>query len=281
MDDNDDLAYNEDDSDEIEIEYGEDLPEESASSGGAGFLSKHLKVLVALLFVSVVLAVGTAYLMFRDREDAGPTLEDMLVEDSGPVIPLARIEQIRERRSRMRTEHRSSHNQYLTTKIEENAIADITDRGDLVVVAGIFNNYVEALSILFEMGRIITNNYLSSQQEVWVIFENELMPKYKYAERRRKQLRPRIRSSKFLPMLDELDYIALHDSIAVSSMAAYLRNEKSEDLTKAIDYAYQSKLMKKDFWDQFSYFLKRYKIEFVRNEKIWRRYFGYWDEVEP
>ena len=39
--------------------------------------------------------------------------------------------------------------------------------------------------------------------------------------------------------------------------------------------------MKKDFWDQFSHYLDKYEINFVRNDKIWDRYFGSWDEVQP
>jgi len=266
---------------------GDDEPTaaEVSSSGGQtrGGLSRLWKLLAVLVVVSGLGAAGLAYLLSGRGEGSATQPEAKLAEDSGPQISLSRIRQIRLRRSMMRIDSltRSSHNKYLTTEIEENALSEIADRSDLIVVAGILNNYVETLAVLFEMGRIITNNYLVRQSEVKNIFENELMPKYRYAERRRSQLRSRIKNKKFLPFMDNLDYIALHDSVAVYSMAAYLKDGKESDFVHSLEFAYQAKMMKKEFWSQFEYYLKRYQIGFVRNEKVWRRYFGTWDQVEP
>ncbi|MBN2290625.1 MAG: hypothetical protein JXQ83_14920 [Candidatus Glassbacteria bacterium] len=284
MDDIEDQDMMDEEDDSAESPGGGGRAEEEAplaGERGAGLLSRYWKILASLAIISCLGAAGLVYLFSGMRAPSGSPAGKEVAEDPGFLVPSGKIKAIREQRSKLRLMQRSSHNRYLTTEVEEDALADVSDRGDLVVIAGIFNSYVEALTVLFEMGRIITNDYLNSQAQVNDIFEHELMPKYRYAERRRLQLRPRIKSKKFLPFLDELDYIAMHDSIAVYSMEAYLKGEKDSDLTTALKYGYQAKLMKKDFWSQFSYYLNKYEIGFVRNEKLWQRYFGSWDEVEP
>jgi hypothetical protein len=259
---------------------------DEASSGGAqqaGVFSRYWKLLVGLILTSGLLAVGAGLWFFGDKVESEPEAVDKLVGEYTPLLSASRVKQIHQRRTRMLVDTliRSSRNVYLTTEIEEDALADINDSGDLIVVARIFNNYVEALAVFIELGRIITNNYLANQAEVRDVFEQELMPKFRYAERRRNQLRPRIKSQRFVPLLDNLDYIAFHDSIAVYSLQAYLRNGQEIDFTNALDFGYKAKLMKKDFWNKISYYMDKYDINFVRNEKLWHRYFGSWDEVEP
>ncbi len=248
----------------------------------AGILSRYWKLLSALIIISGLIAAVMGYLLLMNRpEPEPPPAVVESVDNYTPLLSEWRVKQIQQRRSKMRIEQRSLRNRHLTTKIEENALDKVSDRSDLIVIANIFNNYVEALAVFFELGRIITNNYLANQAEVRDVFKWELMPKFKYAERRRYQMNSRIKNEQLQPMLNDLDYIAFHDSIAVYSMQAYLREEKKEDFINSLKFGYQAKLMKKDFWKQFSYYLDKYEINFVRNDKIWNRYFGSWDEVQP
>ena len=285
MDKSDDQDVMEQDATDLPSDDETPMVEQTSSVGEqeAGVLSRYWKLLAVLILTSGLLAAGLGFWFFGDKVEPKPEVVDKLVGDYTPLLSASRIKQIHQQRTRMHddTLARSSRNVYLITEIEGNALADINDRSDLVVVARIFNNYVEALAVFFELGRIITNSYLANQAAVRDVFEQELMPKFRYAERRRNQLRPRIKSQKFLPLLDNLDYIAFHDSIAVYSLQAYLKNGEESDFTNAIGYGYQAKLMKKDFWNKIFYYLDKYEIDFVRNEKIWHRYFGSWDEVEP
>ena len=285
MDNNDEQDVIEQDATNLPSDDETPMVEEASSVGEqeAGVFSRYWKLLVGLILTSGLLAAGVGFWFFGDKAEPVPEVDDKLVGDYTPLLSKSRVKQIHQQRTRMLVDTlvRSSRNVYLTNEIEEDALAEINDSGDLIVVARIFNNYVEALAVFFELGRIITNSYLVNQAEVRDIFEQELMPKFRYAERRRNQLRPRIKSQRFVPLLDNLDYIAFHDSIAVYSLQAYLRNGEEIDFTNAIDVGYQAKLMKKDFWNKISYYMDKFEINFVRNEKLWHRYFGSWDEVEP
>ncbi len=120
---------------------------EVSSSGGQAQvrLSRLWKPLAVLVVVSGLGVAGLAYFLSGRGEGTATQPEEKLAEDSRPQISLSRIRQIRLQRSMMRIDSlaRSSHNKYLTTEIEKDALSEIADRSDLIVVAGILNNYVE------------------------------------------------------------------------------------------------------------------------------------------
>jgi hypothetical protein len=107
------------------------------------------------------------------------------------------------------------------------------------------------------------------------------MPKFNYAERRRKQLRQRITGEVTSPLWSHLEYIAYKDSIAVGALGQYLESGHQEDFMTALDVGYEAKLMKKSYLKTLNTMLKDNNVAWQRDENLWIKYFGTWDQVEP
>ena len=251
---------------------------ESSSGDNKG----KLILLLLLIVIGAGSATFIAYKMYGGRKDAG--LERQEISYSQPEIPMIskqEAEVIGRERHEMRFEERSDRSSRFTSVLPEDPLYSVTARTDLILIAGLFDNYVVALSNFFELGRLITNEYVQKRENINSIYNSELMPKFNYAERRRKQLRQRISSELTKPLLSRLEYIAYHDSIAVNDLGRYLENGKDEDFTTALDVGYKAKLMKKEYLKTFNRILKDNNVVWQRDEKLWTKYFGTWDQVEP
>ncbi|MEA2062529.1 MAG: hypothetical protein U9P14_02420 [Gemmatimonadota bacterium] len=267
---------------------GEETPGQEADSPPAGDQEESLFARQWKLLIPVVLVVGLAaalpaWWMFVRQPGPEDTGNRPVTEREVYGLAQSKIKRIHERRSRRLVDSltRSKPNIRLASSIDSLALENLSSGRDLVIVATIYNNYVQTLILLFELGRLITNSYIPDLEKANILFQSTLMPKFRYAERRRHQLRSRVRNRRFESLLNNLDYIALHDSIAVTYMDSFLVKGRHNDFTQSLEFGYKAKLLTKDFWNQFQYYLDQYKVDYSQDEKVWRKYFGTWDQLEP
>lgn len=254
----------------------------TVNSASAGDGKGRIILILLLIVIGAGSATAIAYKMYGGKNTAatsGPVISYRQPEI--PLISEQEAEEIGRERHEMRLEERSDRSSRFTTELPADPLYSVTARTDLILIAGLFDNYVVALSNFFEIGRLITNDYVQKKDNIISIYNGELMPKFNYAERRRKQLRQRITSEVTKPLLSRLEYIAYHDSIAVNELGRYLESGSNEDFTTALDVGYEAKLMKKSYLKTFNRILKDNNVVWQRDEKLWTKYFGTWDQVEP
>ena len=266
----------------LENESTQDSPEEKTGSGGSKSGStalNNLKLLIAVVIAGAVFAVVGSFWIFGERQPqvAQPTL----IEPPKPLIASSRARDIQARRNQMRAENRSSHNQYLVKERGSQDMVWLASQAELTLLSGLFNHYMEITARFFEMFRILSNDYLNERWQVLSLFENEVLPKYDNAERRRELLRRRIEHYPALELLANLDYIAYYDSIAVYSFYNYLKDGGEDEFNTAVENVNTAKFMIKDFWKYFQRQLTEYRISYQPTHDVWRRYYAPWEPKKP
>ena len=235
----------------------------------------NIKIVAAAIGAGIVLALAIAFYFLhlaQPEQAAAP-----VVEPSKPLISTARAEEIHEFRSNLRSQNRSSHNQNLTREVGEDEMVRMAIQMEFSLLANLFDYYMETNAKFYEFFRIISNQYLEKPGQVVELFDNELVPKFEIAERRRKLLRRRIAHDQSVELFNHLDYIAYYDSIAVASFHKFLVEGKPEDFNYASEQIITAKFMIKDYWDRLSKYLEEYKVDYRPDEGVWRRYYGPWE----
>lgn len=157
----------------------------------------------------------------------------------------------------------------------------LASQAELTLLTGLFNHYMEITARFYEIFRILSNNYLNERWQLLSLFENEILPKFDNAERRRKLLRRRIGHNPALELFDNLDYIAFYDSIAVHSFYSYLKEGGQGEFNTAIENVNTAKFMIKDFWKYFQRNLTEYGVNYRPSPEVWRRYYAPWELKKP
>ena len=250
---------------------------ESSKSGGTARVN--VKLMLAAVVAGGVLAVAaTFWILGQSRpQEVQPTL----TEAAKPLIASSRAMDIRARRNQMRSENRSSHNQYLVQEKGPQDMVWLASQAELTLLSGLFNHYMEITARFYEMFRILSNDYLNERWQVLSLFENKILPKFDNAERRRKLLRRRIEHDPALELFDNLDYIAYYDSIAVQSFHTYLKSGGEDEFNTAIENVNTAKFMIKDFWNYFQRELNEYGVSYKPSPDVWRRYYAPWELKKP
>jgi len=243
-------------------------------------LKQNLVLILGLAFLGGTLATGTAFWVYSSISHP-QEVEKKITLQAKPLISKSRAKEIQYRRSLMRTQFRSSHNKYLLREKRPEDMIWLTSQAELTLLSGLFSRYVEITGNFFEILRIMANDYLNERWQVRDVFERELLPAFNNAERRKKVLVRRIEYEPALQLFRNLSYIAYHDSIAINAFDSYLNQGNENDFTVAVDYANTTKLMLKDFWQNFRFYLNNHDINFQPSEEVWNRYFGPWDRLEP
>lgn len=265
-----------------ENELTQDSPEAeigSEDSKSSGSALVNLKFLIAVVIAGGLLALVTSFWIFRESQPQ--EVQPTLTEPPKPLIASSRAMDIRTRRSRMRTEYRSSHNQYLMKEKGQQGMVWLASQAELTLLTGLFNHYMEITARFYEIFRILSNNYLNERWQLLSLFENEILPKFDNAERRRKLLRRRIGHNPALELFDNLDYIAFYDSIAVHSFYSYLKEGGQSEFNTAIENVNTAKFMIKDFWKYFQRNLTEYGVNYRPSPEVWRRYYAPWELKKP
>ncbi|MCE5270899.1 hypothetical protein LLH00_06400 [bacterium] len=264
-----------------EDDSGETKPS-SSGNGGKKASSGHLTLLLVLLGTLVLGGGGAGFWWLRARQQEQERLAAAAapkVVEEGHVSS-ARAMEIMENRKLMRDEFRSSHNTPLVEDQGQAGMVDMAVRGELTLVSGLFQHYVQTTAAFFELSRIITNNYVENRAQVEQLFLTQVKPAFDMAERRRDVLERRISHSPAQELYDNLAWIAHHDSLAVMSMQRFVEKGEPEDFLTAVDLANTAKLMLRKFWSFLREDLRRNKVVFTPPEGIWRRYYVAWDIVE-
>lgn len=265
-----------------ENELTQDSPEAGIGSGdskSSGSAWVNLKLLVAVIIAGGVLAVATSFWIFRETQPQ--EVEPTLTEGPKPLIASSRARDIHTRRSLMRAENRSSHNQYLVKEKGPQDMVWLASQAELTLLTGLFNHYMEITARFYEIFRILSNDYLNERWQLLSLFENEILPKFDNVERRRKLLHRRIGHDPALDLFDNLDYIAFYDSIAVHSFYSYLKKGGQSEFNTAIENVNTAKFMIRDFWKYFQRNLTEYKINYEPSPDVWRRYYAPWELTKP
>lgn len=274
--------------DDFKLEWQEDDDEtgsggaEKSPSSGGGKHRPGLPVLLGAAAFCLLAAGGGVWWYFSRPEETvqQPALPVVAkVADEGRISS-ARALEIMENRKRMRGEFRSSHNAPMIEDPGEAGMVDVAIRGELTLVTGLFQHYVQTTAAFFELSRIITNNYVENRGQVEQLFLSQIKPAFDMAERRREILRRRISRDPAQDLYKKIDWIAYHDSLAVMSMQKFVEGGETEDFVTAVDYANKAKLMLRKLWITLRTDLRSYKIGYNPPEDIWRRYYVAWDIVE-
>jgi hypothetical protein len=249
-----------------------------SSPGGRSFvqiLRQNLKLFLLVAGISIVLASVTAF-WFISSHPARQEAEKKLVQEPTPLISSLRARDIQEKRTLLRSNSRSSHNEYLMKKKGSEDMLWFTSQAELTLLSGLFNYYIDINAHFFEFVRLTSNDYLKQRWQVKKIFEQDLMPKFQSAERRLDVLNTRIQHDPGRDLYKNISYIAYHDSLAVTFLYAYLNDGPEDDYTKAVEHANTAKLSIKEFWKFFQIYIKEYDIKYQLPAEIWNRYFGSW-----
>lgn len=271
--------------DDFKLERHEDEYDSEGPSGAGGadsvvdFLRGHLKLVLALVFSSLLGGAFAAWLLLPRAGGMQPQTVPTVAAGEELLSP-ARAQRIMDTRRAMREEFRSSHNEALTGRGEVIDMVELASRGELTLVSGLFQHYLHSTASFFELGRIITNNYVENRTQADQLFRSQVKPVFETAERRREVLRRRITNHPAVELYEGISYIAYHDSIAISHLEKFLEGGEVEEFTRAVEYANTAKLMLKDFWEDFRRNLREHRIDFEPPENLWRRYFISWDIVE-
>ncbi len=274
-------------SEDFKLEWQDD--DEETGSGGADKVpqsgGKFHPGLMALLIAAgfcILAAGGGAWWYFSRPEETAqqPTMPVVTkVADEGRISS-ARALEIMESRKRMRGEFRSSHNAPMIEDPGEAGMVDVAIRGELTLVTGLFQHYVQTTAAFFELSRIITNNYVENRGQAEQLFLSQIKPAFDMAERRRDILQRRISRDPAQDLYSKIAWIAYHDSLAVMSMQKFVENGETQDFLRAVDYANTAKLMLRKLWITMRTDLRTYKISFNPPEDMWRRYYVAWDIIE-
>jgi len=266
----------------LENESTKDAPQTETGSGGSksgGTVWVNLKLLIAVVVVGGVFAVMASFWIFGQSQPQ--KVQPTLIEPPRALIASSRAREIRDKRKKMRAENRSSHNRYLVKERGPQDMVWLASQAELTLLSGLFNHYMEITARFFEMFRILSNDYLNERWQVFSVFENEILPEFNNAERRRKLLRRRIDHYPALDLFDNLDYIAYYDSIAVHSFYSYLKQGGETEFNTTIENVNTAKFMIKDFWKYFQRELAEYGISYQPSRDVWRRYYAPWEPAKP
>ncbi len=267
---------------EDEEDPGEKKPSPSPD-GGKKASSSRLILLLVMAGTMVLGGGGAGFWYMRARQQEQERLAAAAavpkVVDEGHISS-ARAMEIMENRKLMRDEFRSSHNAPLVEDQGQAGMVDMAVRGELTLVSGLFQHYVQTTAAFFELSRIITNNYVENRSQVEQLFLTQVKPAFDMAERRRDVLERRITHTPALELYDNLAWIAHHDSLAVMTMQRFVDKGEPEDFLAAVDLANTAKLMLRKFWGFLREDLRRNRVSFTPPEDIWRRYYIAWDIVE-
>ncbi len=254
------------------------------NSGGAGggvkalFSGGRLKLLLAFPAAGLLSAVAVGLLMFGGGSDEKPpeSAPVVLREPSRALIASSRAMEIAEFRSELRRSNRSSRNAHLRKRLGEDELYLMAVRGELSLLSGMFDHYVATTARFYELFRIMSNDYIEEPSQLRKLFEDELLPDYRATEQRRKMLRRRVEHDQAVELYNTLDYIAYHDSIAVSSFQDFLDEGGTENFANTAELVSKSKFMIKDFSKLLKARLSEYDMEYNVSDKMWDRYYGKW-----
>jgi hypothetical protein len=249
-----------------------------SSPGGRSFgqiLRQNLKLFLLVAGISIVSASVAAFWLISSHP-ARREVEKKLVQEPKPLISSLRARDIQEKRTLLRADSRSSHNEYLMKKKGAEDMLWFTSQAELTLLSGLFNYYIDITAHFYEFVRLTSNDYLQQRWQVKKIFEQDLLPKFQSAERRRVVLNTRIQHEPTRDLYKSLSYIAYHDSLAVTFLYTYLNDGPEADYTKAVEHANKAKLLLKEFWKYFQDYIKEYDIKYQLPAEMWNRYFGNW-----
>ncbi|MBW7995554.1 MAG: hypothetical protein FVQ81_03060 [Candidatus Glassbacteria bacterium] len=264
------------------IDGGGESPEEAdappAGKGGgllASLRGQNLKVLLAFPAAGVLAAAVIGFLIFGGGGEAEPE-QEATRETSTPLIMTTRVREIAEFRSKLRRSNRSSRNQHLRKRLGEDDLYRIAVRGELALISGMFDHYVNTTARFYELFRIMANEYVEQPSQLKEIFEKELLPDYNATERRRRMLRRRVEHDPAVELYNRLDYIAYHDSIAVQSFHEFLIDGGAQKFATTSDLVSESKFMITDFRTRLQARLRDFDMTYEISENMWDRYYGAW-----
>ncbi len=263
---------------------GSDSPAGGKSAGRRGGFKNllsggKLKLLLAFVAAGMLSAVAVGLLIFGGGGEKQPpeaVATTQVGEPARPLISTSRAREIARFRSELRNENRSSRNIHLQKKMGEAELYRLAVRSELALLARMFDHYMATTVRFYELFRIMANKYVERPSQVRDLFENELLPDYKATERRRRMLRRRVEHDVALELYNRLDYIAYHDSIAVSSFQDFLDEGGADNFANTAGLVNESKFMIKEFRGLLVARLNEFEIEYDVSEIIWDRYYGKW-----
>jgi hypothetical protein len=261
---------------------GDSSAAENSGAAGGGFKALfsggRLKLLLAFPAAGLLSAVAVGLLMFGGDSDEKPpeSAPVALSESAKPLISSSRAREIAEFRSELRRTNRSSRNTHLQKQLGEDELYLMAVRGELSLLARMFDHYVATTARFYELFRIMANDYVEEPSQLRRLFEEELLPDYKATEQRRRMLRRRVEHDQAVELYNRLDYIAYHDSIAVNSFQDFLTEGGTEKFANTAELVSTSKFMIMDFSRLLMTRLQEYDMEYDVSENIWDRYYGKW-----
>lgn len=251
----------------------------SRVGGKSSFLTGgSLKILLAFPAAGIISALAVWFFVMRQSPVPPPASvrpaaaresvrAELTVEDAAGIAAS---------RSEMRRGIRSSQNQAFTRRMDEKDLLQISIRGELALLAGMFTHYMSTTGKFYELFRIMANDYVDQREQVLEIFEKELLPEYTVTERRRRAMRRRVEHDPAVELYDRLDYIAYHDSIAVYSFREFITLGGADKFASTSDLISESKFMIEDYRQQLQDRMRDYDLNIDIPEKTWDKYFGSW-----
>jgi hypothetical protein len=270
----------------LENKSAEEGPEGRSSGTGQRRLIRGRQGLILFIFILAgVLGGSAAYFFLPFKSAPAPAAvkppQAVQEQEQEPLIASSRVHRIEEIRRRMRLELRSSHNRFLVdTTAASGDIDRASIQGELTLVAGLFDHYLAATASLFELSRVITNNYVEKRSQVDELYRSQVLPAFETAERRRVSLERRISHYPAIGDYHDLGFAAFQDSLALTSFQAYLSTGRERDYLDALESANSAKLILRNFWSYFQLDLKSYGVPFKPSGVIWRSYYVSWEIVE-
>ncbi len=239
-----------------------------------------LKLLLAFVAAGMLSAVAVGLLMFGggggEEQPPEAVATAQVGEPARPLISTSRAREIAMFRSELRNKNRSSRNIHLQKKMGDAELYRLAVRSELALLARMFDHYMATTVRFYELFRIMANKYVEQPSQVRDLFEKELLPDYKATEQRRRMLRRRVEHDVALELYNRLDYIAYHDSIAVSSFQDFLDEGGADNFANTAELVNESKFMIKDFRELLVARLNEFEIDYDVSETIWDRYYGKW-----